>query len=191
MGPILDWSELEKICSGCTKCRLAGTRHNVVIGRGSRTASVMFVGEGPGEQEDLTGQPFVGAAGQLLDKYLDAAGISMDEAYIANIVKCRPPENRNPRDDEEEACIDYLRAQVRFIRPKLIACLGKVAASKLMKPDYPIVKEHGIMMKKGSFSMIALYHPAAILRDPSKKEDMYRDMKKIRQFLDGLTKGGN
>ncbi|MBQ7600533.1 MAG: uracil-DNA glycosylase [Clostridia bacterium] len=184
----MDWTELENECGGCRKCRLWETRHNVVIGRGSRTAPVMFVGEGPGEQEDLTGQPFVGAAGQLLDKYLAASGISMDDVYIANIVKCRPPENRNPREDEEEACIDYLRAQVKLIRPKLIACLGKVAASKLMKPDYPIVREHGILIKKGAFSMIALFHPAAILRDPSKKEDMYYDMKKIREFLDDLKK---
>ncbi len=182
----MDWTELEKACRGCTGCRLSETRHNVVIGRGSRTAPVMFVGEGPGEQEDLTGQPFVGAAGQLLDKYLEAAGISMDDVYIANIVKCRPPENRNPRDDEEEACIDFLRAQVKLIRPKLIVCLGKVAASKLMKQDYPITREHGTLIKKGSFSMIALYHPAAILRDPSKKEDMYRDMKRVRAFLDDI-----
>ena len=126
-----------------------------------------------------TGIPFVGAAGQLLDKYLYAVGIPREDVYIANILKCRPPHNRDPLPEEEDACIGHLRAQVRVIRPRILVCLGRISAMRLIKPDFRITREHGIWFQKGSFSMCAVYHPSALLHDASKKEDMLEDMKQI------------
>ncbi len=180
----MDWTELEEKCISCTLCSLYKTKTNTVFGCGNRSADLMFIGEAPGEREDATGIPFVGAAGQLFDKYLAAVGLRRDEVYIANILKCRPPHNRDPLPEEGDACICYLREQVRLIRPKIIVCLGRIAAFRLIKPDFKITKEHGIMLKKGAFVITAVYHPAALLRDALKKEDMYRDMKKIKEFLD-------
>lgn len=181
----MTWEELEKKCRECTLCPLHKTRTNCVFGTGSRTARLMFVGEAPGKNEDETGIPFVGAAGKLLDKYLCAVGIDREEVYIANILKCRPPQNRDPEPGEQDKCFDYLREQVRLIRPEIIVCLGRIAAMRLIKPDYRITAEHGQLVKKGNFTLTAVYHPAALLRDPRKKEDMYRDLLKIKEFLDG------
>lgn len=142
----------------------------------------MFVGEAPGEQEDLSGIPFVGAAGQLLDKYLSAVGISRDDVYIANILKCRPPRNRDPLPEEQDACMGFLREQTRLISPKVIVCLGRISALRLIKPDFKITKEHGIWFRKGAFRMCAVYHPSALLRDPSKREDMLKDMIEIARI---------
>ena len=146
----------------------------------------MFIGEAPGEQEDLSGQPFVGRAGQLLDKFLYAVDIKREDVYIANILKCRPPKNRDPLPEEEDACIGYLREQVRLIRPKLIVCLGRISAMRLIKPDYKITKEHGTWVQKGGYLMTAVYHPALLLRDPRKKEEMLEDMKMIKIKLDEM-----
>ncbi len=168
----------------CDKCPLGKTKTNTVFGCGNRNARLMFVGEAPGEQEDIQGIPFVGAAGQLLDKYLDAVGILRDDVYIANILKCRPPHNRDPLPEEGDACIGFLREQVKLIRPEIIVCLGRISAMRLIKPDFKITREHGIIIKKGAFAMTAVYHPAALLRDPSKKKDMYFDMKKIKAYLE-------
>lgn len=184
MATTLD--ELYATCKGCQACALGATRTNVVFGVGDPTADLMFVGEAPGEQEDLSGTPFVGRAGQLLDRYLEAVDIRRDRVYIANILKCRPPKNRDPLPEEEDACIDYLREQVRLIQPKIIVCLGRIAAMRLIKPNYKITAEHGTWVKKNGFYLTAVYHPAALLRDPRKKEDMLEDMKKIRQCLDEL-----
>ncbi len=181
---IMALSEIKALCESCTKCELCKTRTNVVFGRGNEKARLMFIGEAPGEKEDLSGQPFVGAAGKLLDKYLEAVGISADEYYIANILKCRPPKNRDPLPEEKERCIDYLRAQVREISPRLIVCLGRIAAMQLIKEDFKITAEHGKMFKKGDTLICAVYHPAALLRDPRKKEDMMEDMKRIKQVLE-------
>ena len=178
--------ELKKKCEECHACELSKTRTNCVFGTGDERAELMFVGEAPGEQEDLSGVPFVGRAGQLLDKFLYAVDIPREKVYIANILKCRPPKNRDPLPAEEEACIEFLREQVRIIRPKVIVCLGRIAAMKLIKPDYKITQEHGEWVKKGDFLMTAVYHPAALLRDPRKKEDMLADMKKIKAMLDEL-----
>ena len=139
----------------------------------------MFVGEAPGEQEDLSGVPFVGRAGKLFDKYLEAVGISRDEIYIANMLKCRPPKNRDPLPAEQDICISYLREQVRLIQPKLIVCLGRISAMRLISPDYKITKEHGIWVKKGNYDMTAVYHPSLLLRDPRKKDDMLADMMEV------------
>lgn len=182
----MTWDQLYEACAACEKCELAKTRTNCVFGTGNREADILFVGEAPGEQEDLSGTPFVGRAGQLLDKYLYAVDIAREDVYIANILKCRPPKNRDPLPAEEEACIDYLREQVRLIKPKIIVCLGRIAAMKLIKPDFKISKEHGIWFEKGNFIMTAVYHPAALLRDPRRKEEMLADMQQIKKKLDSL-----
>lgn len=178
--------QLREECQSCTACPLCQTRTNLVFGVGNPAAELMFVGEAPGEQEDKTGTPFVGRAGQLLDRFLFAVDIDRSDVYIANILKCRPPKNRDPLPAEEDACIEYLREQVRIIRPKIIVCLGRIAAMRLIRSDYKITKEHGRWVERGSFLMTAVYHPAALLRDPRKNEDMLRDMKSIRQKLDEL-----
>ena len=183
----MTWNELYEQCRICDKCPLGKTKTNTVFGCGNQNARLMFVGEAPGEQEDKEGIPFVGAAGKLLDKYLDAVGILRDEVYIANILKCRPPHNRDPLPEEGDACIGFWREQVKLIRPEIIVCLGRISAMRLIKPDFKITREHGIIIKKGAFAMTAVYHPAALLRDPSKKEDMYRDMKKIKAYLDSTA----
>ncbi len=184
-------TELEQLrlhCQDCHKCALGETRTNLVFGVGNPNADLMFVGEAPGEQEDLSGTPFVGRAGQLLDKFLYAVDISREDVYIANILKCRPPKNRDPLPEEEDACIGYLREQVRIIRPKVIVCLGRISAMRLIKPDFKITAEHGKWFEKGNFLMTAVFHPAALLRDPRKKEDMLEDMKRIKAKLDELAK---
>ena len=151
----------------------------------------MFVGEAPGEQEDLSGTPFVGRAGQLLDKFLYAVDIAREDVYIANILKCRPPKNRDPQPAEEDACIGYLREQVKLIKPKIIVCLGRIAAMRLIDPNYKITKEHGTWVKKGNYLMTAVYHPALLLRDPRKKEEMLTDMKMIKEQLDLMREADN
>ncbi len=180
------WAELEARCAACHACPLGATRTNPVFGTGSRTADLMFVGEAPGEQEDRQGIPFVGAAGHLLDKYLYAVDIPRESVYIANILKCRPPRNRDPEPGEQDACIGYLREQVKLIEPKIIVCLGRISAMRLIKPDFRITREHGQLVRKGNYLMTAVYHPAALLRDASKKEDMLRDMERIKAELDRL-----
>ncbi len=178
--------EIRKECEGCRKCSLAETRTNVVFGVGNPHADIMFVGEAPGEKEDLSGIPFVGAAGKLFDKYLVAVGIPREEVYIANMLKCRPPKNRDPKPEEQDLCIEYLREQVRAVSPKLIVCLGRIAAMRLIKPDFRITAEHGIWFERGAFSVCAVYHPSALLRDPRKKDDMLADMMDIKRRLDAL-----
>ena len=182
---------LASACADCHKCALGDTRTNLVFGTGNPNADLMFVGEAPGEQEDLSGIPFVGRAGQLLDKFLYAVDIKRSDVYIANILKCRPPKNRDPLPAEEEACIGYLREQVRLIRPKIIVCLGRISAMKLIKPDFKISKEHGQWFEKGNFLMTAVYHPAALLRDPRRKEEMLEDMKAIAAKLKELREEGS
>lgn len=184
------FDELAARCAVCNACPLGQTRTKSVFGVGNPNADLMFVGEAPGEQEDLTGTPFVGRAGQLLDKFLFAVDIPREDVYIANILKCRPPKNRDPLPEEEDACIGYLREQVRLIRPKIIVCLGRISAMRLIKPDYKISQEHGTWVEKGSFLMTAVYHPAALLRDPRRKEEMLEDMKAIRKKLDELRENG-
>ena len=175
------WEALETKCRDCRACPLGESRTNNVFGKGDRTAALMFVGEAPGEQEDATGIPFVGAAGKLLDRYLLAVDLPRDKVYIANILKCRPPRNRDPLPEEEDACIEHLRAQVRIIRPKLLVCLGRISAQRLIKPDFRITREHGVWFSRGAFEMCAVYHPSALLRDPSKREDMLEDMRSIAE----------
>ena len=180
------WEALEQRCRDCRACPLGASKTNTVFGTGSRQASLMFVGEAPGEQEDKMGIPFVGKAGQLLDKFLFAVDIPREDVYIANILKCRPPNNRDPEPTEEDACIGYLREQFRLIRPKVLVCLGRISAMRLIKPDFRITREHGQWFYKGGIWMTAVYHPAALLRDPIKKEDMLRDMMAVRDKLEDM-----
>ncbi len=181
------WEQLKHECECCTACELYKTRTNCVFGTGNRKADVLFVGEAPGDNEDKTGIPFVGRAGKLLDQFLFAVDIPRDKVYIANILKCRPPHNRDPLPTEEDACIDFLRRQVKLLEPKIIVCLGRIAAMRLISPDYKITREHGTFVKKGSFTMTAIYHPAFLLRNASKKEEMLMDMKAIKKHIDSLN----
>ena len=179
-----NWEELKNACANCQKCELCQTRTNVVVGVGTPDAEVMFIGEGPGENEDLQGEPFVGRAGKLLDKMLIAVDLDRNKnIYIANIVKCRPPKNRDPKPEEQEMCIDWLRNQVKLIRPKIIVCLGRIAAARIIKPDIKITKEHGQFIEKNGMLMMAMFHPAAILRDPRRKPDAFNDFLILREKI--------
>ena len=178
------WEELKAECSACTRCGLCQTRHNVVFGIGNETADVMLVGEGPGEQEDLQGIPFVGPAGKLLDDMLRIIDLSRDSnCYIANIIKCRPPRNRDPQEGEQDACIPYLRKQTALVRPKIIICLGRIAAKRLIDPDYRITRQHGQWVQKNGIWMTAIYHPSALLRDVSKRPETFDDLLSIRSKM--------
>ena len=178
---MLDWEELEQTCLNCRKCALADTRTNVVFGVGPRDAEIMLIGEGPGENEDLKGEPFVGRGGQLLDEMLAVVDLDRKKnVYIANMVKCRPPQNRDPLNTEQDACIGYLRNQTALLRPKIIVCLGRVSALRIIKPDFKITKEHGQWFESAGVWMTALYHPAAILRDPRRRPETFEDLKKIQ-----------
>lgn len=183
---MLQWEELERVCVACTKCGLCETRHNVVFGVGNRETDILFVGEGPGEQEDLKGEPFVGPAGKLLDDMLSIIDLDRSNVYIANIVKCRPPRNRDPLETEQDACVGYLRNQVALIKPKIIVCLGRIAATKLIKPDFRITREHGTWTQRGDVWMTATYHPSALLRDLSKRPEAFDDLMIIREKLNSL-----
>ena len=180
---MMDWETLKRTCDNCTRCGLCETRNHVVFGVGPRNVDVMFVGEGPGEQEDLQGEPFVGPAGKLLDDMLSIIDLDRGNCYIANIVKCRPPHNRDPLETEQDACIGYLRNQVALIRPKIIVCLGRVAAKRLIDPEYRITRQHGTWIQKGNVWMTAIYHPSALLRDVSKRPETFDDLLSIREKI--------
>ena len=185
------WETLEGACLNCRKCRLWETRTNVVIGVGNRNADIMFVGEGPGQQEDLQGEPFVGPAGKLLDKMLASIGLDREKVYIANIVKCRPPGNRDPHEDEQEACMNYLRYQLMLVKPKIIVCLGRIAATAIIDKDFKITRQHGQWTERKGYWFIATYHPSALLRDESKKRPAWEDLKLIRAKLDEIGNDNN
>ena len=181
------WEVLEQKTLSCTACGLCETRHNVVFGVGNRQTDVLFVGEGPGEQEDLQGEPFVGPAGKLLDDMLSILDLDRSSnCYIANIVKCRPPRNRDPLETEQEACIGYLRNQVALIKPKIIVCLGRIAAKKLIDPDFRITRQHGQWFCRGDFWMMATFHPSALLRDVSKRPEAFDDLMALRAKMKEL-----
>lgn len=178
------WDALKQVCSCCTRCGLCEARHNVVFGIGREDADVMFVGEGPGEQEDLQGIPFVGPAGRLLDDMLSIIDLDRNtNCYIANIVKCRPPRNRDPLETEQDACIGYLRNQVALIKPKIIVCLGRVAAKRLIDSEYRITRNHGQWVQRNGIWMTAIYHPSALLRDIGKRPETFDDLISIREKI--------
>ena len=181
---IADFDTLTAQCLVCERCSLCKTRHNVVVGVGNKQAEVLFVGEGPGENEDLQGEPFVGRGGKLLDLALEAVGLSREKnIYIANIVKCRPPQNRDPLPEEQEACIEWLRAQVALIRPKIIVCLGRVAACQIISKDFKVTKEHGQFFERNGVLLMGTLHPAAVLRDPRKKGEWFADFVTLRDKI--------
>ena len=175
--------ELKNSIKDCKKCKLCNARNNIVFGVGNENADIMFIGEGPGADEDSQGIPFVGKAGQLMNKAFEGVGINRDEVYIANIVKCRPPQNRNPEKDETEACINYLRNQVMIVKPKVIVLLGNVALKNILGEEYSITKLRGNWIEKKGIWYMPTFHPAALLRDESKKIDFWKDLKKVKEKL--------
>ena len=174
------WEILQNECLACHACTLAEQRTHVVFGTGTPEAEVLFIGEAPGANEDEQGLPFVGRAGQLLDDMLLMIGLHREHVYITNSVKCRPPQNRDPLNTEKDACRGYLRRQVQLMRPKIIVCLGRISAMELIHPDFRITRDHGQFFEKKGVQMMALYHTAALLRDPSKKPDTFVDLKALR-----------
>lgn len=178
------WNQAKAVCLRCSACPLADRRTNVVFGEGVLNAPVMFVGEGPGEQEDLQGRPFVGPAGQLLDRMLAAIGLSRDKnAMICNIVKCRPPGNREPTVEESTQCLPFLRAQVDIVRPRIIVCLGAIAVRHILGPEARITRVRGQWTERKGFWITATYHPAALLRDASRKGQAWSDLQAIHAKL--------
>jgi uracil-DNA glycosylase len=177
------WDILTGEVEGCCACGLHASRGKAVPGEGNPSARVLFVGEGPGAEEDRQGRPFVGPAGQLLNKMLKAINLSREDVYIANIIKCRPPENRVPTETEAKACLPYLRRQVRLVNPGIIVCLGTTAAKYIIDPDARVTRDRGRWVEKGGFSMLATYHPAALLRDETLLIDAWRDFKMLEERL--------
>lgn len=178
-----EWEKLHQQCMSCRGCALAETRTNVVFGVGDPNAEVLFIGEAPGANEDAQGEPFVGRAGKLLDDMLAMIGLDRSRIYITNSVKCRPPQNRDPLNTEKDACRGYLRRQVELMRPKIIVCLGRISAAEIIKEDFKITQEHGQFFERGGIQMMALYHPAALLRDPRKKPETFEDLKKLQHKI--------
>ena len=174
-----NWEQLEETAKECKKCKLCQNRNNVVFGTGNRQASLMFIGEGPGADEDLQGTPFVGKAGKLMNMAFEAIGLKREEVYIANIVKCRPPGNRNPQDDEANACLDYLSNQVILVKPKIIVLLGSVALKNILGKEYGITASRGKWIERKGILYMPTWHPAALLRDESKKIDFIRDLQEV------------
>ena len=185
---MMDWDTLTQTTLHCTACKLCEGRKNVVFGVGVPTAEIMFIGEGPGQHEDEQGKPFVGRSGQLMDKMMNYIGLDRSRLYITNSVKCRPPENRDPMNTEKDACKGYLQRQRALMQPKIIVCLGRISAMELIREDFKISQEHGQFFEKDGVQMMALYHPAALLRDPRKKPETFEDLKrlqaKIREICD-------
>ena len=177
------WESLKTECLRCQRCDLAKTRHNVVFGVGNEQAKVMFVGEGPGEQEDLQGVPFVGPAGKLLDDMLEMIDLDRSRVYIANLVKCRPPRNRAPLFNEQDMCRGYLDRQIELVNPAILVCLGRIAAMNLIRDNFRITREHGAWYNVRGRSCTAIYHPSALLRDISKRPETFEDLRGIRQQI--------
>ena len=179
----MELDQLREECLACRRCGLCETRTNVVFGVGTPDAEVMFIGEGPGEQEDLQGEPFVGRAGKLLDDMLELIDLDRSRIYIANMVKCRPPKNRDPLPEEQAACSEWLTRQIALIRPKIIVCLGRIAAMKYIREDFKITKEHGQWTVKNGIMTMAMLHPAALLRDPRRRPETFEDLKVLQQAI--------
>lgn len=174
-----NWEQLEAEVNQCKKCKLCRNRNNIVFGTGNKNAKIMFIGEGPGADEDMQGEPFVGKAGKLMNMAFEALGIKREEVYIANIVKCRPPSNRNPEEDEAVACLNYLRNQVILVKPQIIVLLGSVALKNILGKEYGITASRGKWVEKKEIFYMPTWHPAALLRDESKKIDFINDLKKV------------
>ena len=181
-----NWEQLEEDANQCRKCKLCQTRNNVVFGVGSKETELMFIGEGPGADEDMQGIPFVGKAGKLMNMAFEIVGLDRNKVYIANIVKCRPPSNRNPQDDEAMACLNYLRNQVILVKPKIIVLLGSVALKNILGKEYGITASRGKWIEKKGILYMPTWHPAALLRDETKKIDFINDLKLVMERMDEL-----
>ena len=177
------WKLLKSECADCSRCELCETRTNLVFGVGNEAAEVMFIGEGPGEQEDLQGEPFVGPAGKLLDTMLELIDLDRSKVYIANVVKCRPPRNRDPQFVEQKCCSEWLQRQIALIDPAIIVCLGRIAATALIKDPFRITREHGQWFDVDGRRYMAIYHPSALLRDPSKRPETFVDLKTLQREI--------
>lgn len=176
--------EVKESIKDCKKCKLCTGRKNIVFGVGNKNADIMFIGEGPGADEDAQGIPFVGKAGQLMNKAFDVVGIEREEVYIANIVKCRPPNNRDPEPDEVLSCINYLRNQVMIVKPKIIVLLGRISLQNILGQEYKITASRGKWVEKKGILYMPTWHPAALLRDETKKIDFIRDLKEVIKKLE-------
>ena len=181
-----NWEELEQSIVNCNKCKLCTNRTNIVFGVGNKEADIMMIGEGPGADEDKQGEPFVGKAGQLMNKALTGLGIKREELYIANIVKCRPPSNRVPEQDEAETCLNYLRNQVILVKPKIIVLLGSTALKNILGKEYSITAMRGKWIEQKGIYYMPTWHPAALLRDENKKIEFWNDLKEVRKKEDEL-----
>ena len=180
-----DLKELRNLIGDCQRCKLCKERTNIVFGTGDPDAKLVFVGEGPGYDEDQKGEPFVGKAGQLLTKIIEAMNLTREKVYICNIIKCRPPGNRNPAPDEIKACFPFLERQLDAIRPDFICALGTFAAQTLLDSDEPISKMRGRLYDYRGMKVMPTYHPAYLLRNPEKKRDVWEDMKKLISLMNG------
>ena len=181
----MDWKALREECLDCRRCGLASTRTHVVFGVGSTDAEIMLIGEGPGANEDLQGEPFVGAAGKYLNELLAIAGLSREDVYIANVLKCRPPSNRDPRPEEIQACTPFLREQTRTINPEYIVTLGNFSTKFILKTDVGITRLHGTLQRAGRFKVFPIFHPAAALYDSKKREALENDFATLGELLRG------
>jgi len=182
-----EWTTLREQCMQCQNCELGQTRTNLVFGIGNPQAEVLFIGEGPGEKEDLKGEPFVGRSGQLLDKYL--AAIDLDRSkniFIANMVKCRPPKNRDPKPEEQDVCMTWLKEQVRLMQPKIIVCLGRISAQRIISKEFRVTKEHGMFFEHNGILRMGMYHPAMLLRNPNLKPDALNDFLILRDKINEI-----
>jgi DNA polymerase len=177
------WEKLKRDCADCRACGLCETRTNLVFGVGKEDAEVLFIGEGPGEQEDLQGEPFVGPAGKLLDDMLKMIDLDRSRVYIANIVKCRPPRNRDPQPEEQAACAPWLQRQLALIDPKIVVCLGRIAATGLIDPEFRITRQHGQWFDRDGRRWMATFHPSALLRDPGKRPEAFMDLRELRKEI--------
>ena len=176
--------ELKTRCLNCTECELCKARTQVVFGVGNPAADILLIGEGPGENEDLQGQPFVGRSGKLLDQFLESIDLSREKnVYIANMVKCRPPKNRDPKPEEQEACLHWLREQFKIIRPRLVICVGRIAAQRMIRQDFSVTREHGQIINKGGILFMGTFHPAALLRQPQNKPEAFADFTVLRDTI--------
>ena len=178
-----EWETLKEECLRCQACTLAATRTNVVFGVGAEDAEVLFIGEAPGANEDAQGEPFVGRAGKLLDDMLAMIGLDRSRIYITNSVKCRPPQNRDPLPEESTACMPWLRQQFQLIRPKIVVCLGRIAAQQMMGPTFSVSRDHGKFFEKQGTLFMATYHPAALLRYPVNKPAVFGDFVALREKI--------
>ena len=179
----MDWNQLEQACMQCRQCALNETRHHVVFGVGNQNSPVLLVGEGPGEQEDLQGVPFVGPAGQLLDDMLELIDLDRSRIYIANVIKCRPPRNRDPLNLEQDACRKWLDGQMALLNPKIVVCLGRIAAQRMIRSDFSVTKEHGQFIEKNGILFMGTFHPAALLRGPQNKPNAFADFVALRDKI--------